>query len=267
MSYSAWLVSELGMKLFLAIPLVFLLLAIAAMTHAAGRLVLSDRVVVVDQRVWVCVSGSEPPRFVHLDGNEEPTAKLATTPAGSQEGKVHLVLNWPERGPLGVLEEIDSRLRVNSLPSWGDRGHLGPGDYIFSAEGFAPETLTVRPASAEENRTRAALARAWFHCEAGDSVHAANLVEGILKLDPGSPYRQEAFLILLDILPHTQFGESPEAWLSEWVARHHSDCVVGEGIKSWFKRIAEDRAKRAVRSISAAYPRTEAARSAIEWLE
>lgn len=254
------------MKVCTLLALLLSLIPFGIESNAAGRFVLSDRTVIVDQLVWVCVARSDPPTVLHIDGDEEPRPTLVRPPAGSQSGRIHLVLDWPERGPLELLSLIDERPRTNSLPGWGNRGYLGPGEYVLSAEGFEPETLHVQSPNADESRTRAALARAWFHCEAGDSAHAAQLVEGVLALDSVSPFRQEAFLILLEVLPHTDYGRSPEAWLSEWVARHHSDCVVGAGLRAWFTHIDEERAIRALREISSGYPRTEAARSAEEWL-
>jgi hypothetical protein len=234
---------------------------------SAGRFLLEGWTVTVDQPVWICARGAPSPEFLRIDGTEVPGAyQTGELPGGEEPRSVHLIVDWPARGPLPLHQALEPRGREWGLPSWGNRGFLGPGEYVLSAAGFAPETLHVRAPDPAERRGRAILARAWLHAEAGDSAQAARLVEGFLDLDEGSPYAEEAFLLLMDLLPHTSYHRRPKDWLSEWVALHHSHCIVGEGIRRWLARVEDEEARNTLAELVAGYPQTRAAAEAQSWL-
>jgi hypothetical protein len=250
------------------VRVVWLALVLAAMTAgpiaAAGRLIIEDRVVTVDQPVWICTLGAPSPAVLRVDGSEDIDARLISDPISP--GEVHLTLEWPARGPLALHDALPPRPRAWALPSWGNRGYLAPGIYVLAADGFAPETLTVRKPEASERRARGLIARAWMHTEAGDSVMAARLLEGFLDLEGGSPYEEEVFLLLMDLLPYTSYRNRPKDWLSEWVALHHSHCIVGEGIRRWLDDVEDEEARGTLAEIVGGYPQTQAAAAASEWL-
>src|SRR5215470_18083308 len=137
------------------------LVAAAALSSAAearadlGRFALDDTTVPVDALVCVCASRASPPEILHIDGRETPPPSLWPKPAGGDAPRIiHLAMPWPERGPLRLLAEIPARARVRDLPTWGQNGTLGPGDYVLTAAGFAAETLHVRARSSAEERSR-----------------------------------------------------------------------------------------------------------------
>ena len=95
---------------------------------------------------------------------------------------------------------------------------------------------------------------------------AARLLEGFLDLEGGSPYEEEVFLLLMDLLPYTSYRDRPKDWLSEWVALHHSHCIVGEGIRRWLDEVEEEEARGTLAELVGGYPQTRAAAAAREWL-
>ena len=70
----------------------------------------------------------------------------------------------------------------------------------------------------------------------------------------------------MDLLPYTSYRERPKDWLSEWVALHHSHCIVGEGIRRWLDQVEEEEARKTLAELVAGYPQTRAAAAAREWL-
>jgi hypothetical protein len=140
---------------------------------------------------------------------------------------------------------------------WGQNGTLGPGDYVFTATGFEAETLHVRAPDPSEERSRALLARARFRAEQGDSVLAARLLESIVD-SKDDPYAEAARLALGDLLPYSRYRERPEGWLVEWIARRHSECVVGEGIRVWLLHHDDDAGRETLARIVSRYPETRA---------
>jgi hypothetical protein len=141
---------------------------------------------------------------------------------------------------------------------WGQDGTLGPGDYVFSATGFEPETLHVRAPTPSEDRSRALLARARFRAAEGDSVLAARLLEEVVDRKTGDPYAEAARLALGDLLAYSRYRDRPESWLVEWIARRHSACVVGEGIKVWLLHHDDDAGRLALARVVSRYPETRA---------
>lgn len=239
----------------------------AGVAAATGRLVVEDTELPVDAPIWVCAEGAPRPEVLHVDGFEQTPSRLMARPAGGDAPlRIHLALPWPSRGPLDLLSAIDRRPRSRDLPFWGHDGTLGPGTYVLTATGFLPETLLVRTPNAPERRARGLLARARLRAEAGDSAYAAQLVERLLTLEPGSPYAEAAFLALADVWRFTRYRARPEDWLAEWVARHHASCTVGEGYRRWLARAPSPWALGAMARIVARYPETRAAAEARDWL-
>jgi hypothetical protein len=149
---------------------------------------------------------------------------------------------------------------------WGQDGWLGPGEYVLTAEGFAPETLRVRAPEDAERRARGILARARLHAAAGDSALAARLVERFLALSGDGPYADAAFLALGRLWRFSRFRSRPEGWLSEWVARHHSRCAVGEGFRVWLASVPAPEAEQALARTVSRYPETRAFEAGQDWL-
>lgn len=239
-----------------------LVVALALASPAAaepGRLVLDAKTVPTDALVCVCADRAPAPEILHVDGREAPPSSLWPRPAGGDAPRpIHLALPWPSQGPLRLLAEIPARARGRDLPMWGQDGTLGPGDYVFTATGFEPETLHVRAPTPPEDRSRAILARARFRAEQGDSVLAARLLEEVADRKTGDPYAEAARLALGDLLPYSRYRDRPESWLVEWVARRHSACVVGEGIRVWLLHHGDDQGRLALARVVARYSETRA---------
>jgi hypothetical protein len=234
------------------------LLALATPAWAEGRLVLDDKTVPVDALVCVCADRAPAPEILHIDGREAQAPALWPKPAGGDAPRtIHLALPWPKLGPLRLFAEIPSRARTRDLPMWGQNGTLGPGDYAFTATGFEAETLHVRAPDPAEERSRALLARARFRAEQGDSVLAARLLESVVDR-ANDPYAEAARLALGDLLPYSRYRERPEGWLVEWIARRHSACVVGEGIRVWLAHHDDDEGRQTLARIVSRYPETRA---------
>ena len=251
-----------------AAALVAALAALASPARAEpGRLVLDSRTVPVDALVCVCADRAPAPQILHVDGRENPLGSLWPSPAGGDAPRpIHLALHWPARGPLRLFAEIPARARVRDLPMWGQDGTLGPGDYVFTATGFEPETLHVRLPTPSEDRSRALLARARFRAAQGDSVLAARLLEEVADRKTADPYSEAARLALGDLLPYSRYRDRPESWLVEWIARRHAACLVGEGIRTWLAHHDDDQGRLALARIVARYPETRASAEARAWL-
>jgi hypothetical protein len=234
------------------------LLALASPARAEGRFVLDDKSVPADALVCVCADRAPPPQVLHIDGHETPAPSLWPKPAGGDAPRIiHLALAWPASGPLRLFAEIPTRSRSRDLPTWGQNGTLGPGDYVFTATGFEPETLHVRAPDPSEERSRALLGRARFRAEQGDSVLAARLLEEVADRQ-NDPYAEAARLALGDLLPYSRYRERQEGWLVEWIARRHSACVVGEGMRVWLAHHDDDAGRQALARIVSRYPETRA---------
>ncbi len=95
---------------------------------------------------------------------------------------------------------------------------------------------------------------------------AARLVARLLELEPDGPDADAAFLALGRLWRFSRFRGEPEGWLTEWVARHHSRCVVGEGIRVWLESVPEPLATEVLRRLALRYRDTRAAEAAAEWL-
>ena len=243
------------------------LLAAGSARAEPGRLVLDQSTVPVDALVCVCAERAAAPQILHIDGHEAAPASLWPKPAGGDAPRViHLSLPWPPRGPLRLFAEIPERGRSRDLPMWGQNGTLGPGDYVFTATGFEPETLHVRAPTPAEDRSRALLARARFRAEQGDSVLAARLLEQVADSKPPNPYAEAARLALGDLLPYSRYRDRPEGWLVEWIARRHAACVVGEGMRVWLAHHDDDAGRLALARIVSRYPETRASAEARAWL-
>jgi hypothetical protein len=92
------------------------------------------------------------------------------------------------------------------------------------------------------------------------------LVERLRALEPDCPYDDAAFLALGRLWRYSSLRERPEEWLSMWIARHHSRCAVGEGIRVWLESVPEPLASEVLRRIVSRYPDTRASAAAAEWL-
>jgi hypothetical protein len=239
------------------------LLAASHVAHAdEGRFALDARTVPVDALVCVCAERAAAPEILHIDGKEAPPPSLWPKAAGGDAPHtIHLALAWPARGPLRLFAEIPARGRTRDLPTWGQQGTLGPGDYVLTATGFEAETLHVRTPNPAEDRSRALIARARLRAEAGDSTLAARLLEQVADRK-SDPYAEAAWLALGDLLPYSRYRERPESWLVEWIARRHSACVVGEGIRVWLAHHDDSAGRLALARVVARYPETRANREA-----
>jgi len=232
-----------------------------------GRFALDARTVPVDALVCVCAERAAPPAILHVDGLESPPPVLWPKPAGGDAPRtIHLAIAWPPRGPLRLLAEIPARGRGRDLPSWGQSGTLGPGDYVLTAAGFEAETLHVRAPDPAEERSRALLGRARLRAEEGDSTLAARLLEQIADKKTPDAYADAAKLALGDLLPYSRYRERPESWLVEWIARRHSACAVGEGIRVWLTHHDDAPGRQALARVVARYPETRASEQARPWL-
>ncbi len=246
------------------------LLALAPMlslrAEAAGRLVVEPRRAVVDEPIWVCVERGSPPRLVHLDGFEDPPASWSDPRAAGPPARIHTSLSWPSSGPLELLAGLARPPRPDAASPAAHAGFLRPGEYVLSAAGFEPETLTVRDPTPAERREFALLARARGHRERGDSAQAARLLRDFLTLAPASPASDLARLGLLDVIEQTEYAGRPKLWLAEWVARHHQHCVVGAGLGRWLAVVGESEGRRALEELLATYGGTRAASAAADLL-
>jgi hypothetical protein len=210
-----------------------------------------------DAPCWVCVDGAAPDslRVELLGGGPAPAAG----PAWS--------LAWEGGEPLRLLAALPPRELPGQLPFWDQDGSLPPGDYRLVAAGFAPETLRVREPTAGERRQRAVLARVRLRAAAGDSALAARLAQRLLEMEPGGPYADAAFLALGRLWRHSKFRERPADWLSEWIARHHSRCCVGDGIRVWLANVPQPFASAVLRRLASRYPETKASAAATAYLQ
>ena len=250
----------------LAGAVVFAALGLAGAARAEGRLTLDNNDVPVDALICVCADRAAPPVLLHLDGHEAPPSVLWARPAGGDAPHlIHLAMPWPKRGPLRLLALVPARGRVRDLPMWGQDGTLGPGDYVLTANGFAAESLHVHAPDPAEERSRALLARARLRAEQGDSTLAARLLEQVADRK-GDPYAEAATLALGDVLPSSRYREHPERWLVEWIARRHSACVVGEGIRVWLQLHDDTDGRAALARLVSRYPETRAWQEAQAWL-
>jgi hypothetical protein len=228
---------------------------VASAARARPRLLLDDRVVPVDAPVCVCAAGAAHPESLVVDALAPHAGSVA-----------HFAIPWPEHGPLVLLGAIPGSPGPTELAFWGQDGSLPPGAYVLTAAGFAPETLRVREPTDPERRARAVMARARLNAEAGDSALAARLVERLRALEPGGAYDDAAFLALGRLWRYSSLRAHPETWLSMWVARHHSRCVVGEGIRIWLESVPEPEASETLRRTVSRYRDTRAADAAADWL-
>jgi hypothetical protein len=230
--------------------------ASAGAAGAAAGLLLDSREGPPDAPVWVCAEGAAAPESLRL---EAVSGGAAVSRAWS--------FAWGGVSPLRLLAALPPRADSGRMPFWDQDGSLPPGDYRLLAEGFAPETLRVREPSAAERRQRGVLARVRLRAAEGDSALAARLAERLLELEPGGPYGDAAFLALGRLWRHSKFRERPETWLSEWIARHHSRCCVGEGIRVWLASVPEPLGSAALRRVASRYPDTRASAAAAAYLE
>jgi hypothetical protein len=239
---------------------------LATPAFAEGRLTLDRNDVPVDGLICVCADRAAPPVLLHLDGHEAAPPSLWARPAGGAAPRpIHLAMPWPKRGPLRLLALVPARGHVRELAMWGQDGTLGPGDYVLTANGFAAESLHVRVPDPSEERSRALLARARLHAEQGDSTLAARLLEQVADRK-NDPYAEAATLAIGDVLPYSRYGEHPERWLVEWIARRHSACVVGEGIRVWLAHHDDMDGRVALARLVSRYPETRAWQEAQAWL-
>jgi hypothetical protein len=225
------------------------------------RFVIEPREVVEDEPVFVCTENAPPPEVVSLDGLEALAPVLFPSPAESGAPRaINVSLRWPARGPLVLYRAIDARPRADADPIWGQDAWLRPGRYLLHAEGFRPETLVVRAATAAERRTRGVLARARRYAAAGDSAYAARLLEELLERELGGPFATAAFLALGELLPYTRWHARPSDWLGEWIARRLMECVLPEGMRIWLARGGD--ARQTLSRLVSRYPGTPAAEAA-----
>ena len=227
--------------------------AATALAGPGARLVVEPREAPPDAPVWICAEGAAAPDSLRLE--------RCGGPAG-EPGAAALDLAWVGPQPLRLLAALPARAVPGQLPSWDHEGGLPPGTYRIVAAGFAPETLRVREPSAAERRQRGVLARARLRAAQGDSTLAARLAQRLLELEPGSPYADAAFLVLGALWRHSRFRERPESWLSEWIARHHARCAVGDGFRVWLASVPAPLGPEALRRAAARYPDTRAAAAA-----
>ena len=239
----------------------------AAADAPAGRLRLDRHAIPVDAPACVCADGAPAPPLLHVDGREEAAPAFFARPAGGDAPRViHLALPWPARGPLRLFQAVPPRSHATDLPMWGQNGTLGPGDYVLTADGFSPETLRVLAPDPVARRSRALLARARLRAEQGDSTLAARLLERMTPADERGAYADAAALALGDLLPFSRYRDRPEGWLTEWIARRHAACVVGEGMRVWLSRHGDAAGRQTLERIVARYPETQASHAAAEWL-
>lgn len=224
-----------------------------SLAPAAERLRLDAHSIPVDAPLCVCADGTPPP-VLHVDGREAAP--------GDGPRVIHLALSWPASGPLRLFRAIPARGHATDLPVWGQDGTLGPGRYVLTADGFAAETLTVLDPDPGSRRTRALLARARLRAEQGDSTLATRLLEQIAAPQARGAYADAAMLALGDVLPHSRYRDRPEGWLVEWIARRHSSCIVGEGMRVWLDHHGDVDGRVILARIVARYPETQAARAA-----
>ena len=239
---------------------------LATPAWAEGNLTLDSKEVPVDALVCVCADRAGAPVLLHLDGHEAPPAALWARPAGGDAPHlIHLAMPWPKRGPLRLLALVPARGHARDLAMWGQDGTLGPGDYVLTANGFEAESLHVHAPDPSEERSRALLARARLRAEQGDSTLAARLLEQVADRKD-DPYAEAATLALGDVLPYSRYREHPERWLVEWIARRHSACVVGEGIRVWLTHHDDTDGRTALARLVSRYPETRAWQEAQAWL-
>lgn len=229
---------------------------------APRRLRVEPPEIAVDEPVWVCVERGAPPSRLILESREVRAPSRKTNGA---VGPLRLEFEWPAAGTVELNRGVARRRAEGSSPS-GNPAGLGPGVYLVSAGGFEPETLRVREATPAERRDYALLRRVRFQREAGDSARAGRLLRDFLAQSRNPSAILAARLELLSVLPYTEYADRPKLWLAEWVARHHQDCVVGEGLEAWLAIVSAEDGRAALQEVAFAYVGTRASVVAQELL-
>ena len=101
---------------------------------------------------------------------------------------------------------------------------------------------------------------AYHGINVGDGAVVAGMRRFLDDAFPGHRYQA------CDLLPFTSYRNRPKDWLSEWVALHHSHCIVGEGIRRWLDQVPGEEARETLAELVGGYPQTRAAAAAREWL-